>query len=147
MEGCVGLRTPSLGACWRRGRRRLRAGLRRSLQHLRERFRWDVRRCLGLERLVGVRGVRLLLPALPLRLDFHSDTDTVDDVKAKCNWLERLTQPSKQGRKNVKVIFGDLFEDEKWVVSSVNIEYSLFDMPSGFLPRQAYATIQLQQEK
>lgn len=85
--------------------------------------------------------------ALPLRLDFHSDTDTVDDVKAKCNWLERLTQPSKQGRKNVKVIFGSLFEDEKWVVSSVNIDYSLFDMPSGFLPRQAYATIKLQQEK
>lgn len=56
-------------------------------------------------------------------VDFYGD-----DVKRKVNWLRSLQLYDGDIRtpQKVKLIWGDLFKENEWVVLSVNAKYSLF---------------------
>lgn len=80
-----------------------------------------------------------------LELDFHASEENRRDVMRKVSWLKELTYNDK-GKKppaNVKLVFGEMFKDEVWVVAAVVPRYSQFDKAYGFLPRQAYVRIDL----
>lgn len=82
---------------------------------------------------------------LQLKLDFCAQTENREDVIKKCRWLESLcyndgytVPPSK-----VKLVFGKLFRKEVWVVRNVSYQLTQFEKPTGWLPIQAYVTIDL----
>jgi hypothetical protein len=73
---------------------------------------------------------------LPLSLDFYADDEFRRDVELKCKWLEALcAYDGKKPAQRVKLIFGDLFKEEMWVVQSVKYTFNLFDRVYGFRPR------------
>lgn len=80
-----------------------------------------------------------------LKLDFHAAQENRQDVIDKCRWLEHLTfnDGYSQPPQKVKLVFGDLFRDELWIVKSINYNLSNFHKQYGFLPQQAFANIQL----
>jgi len=81
--------------------------------------------------------------SLTLNLDFLANDENRLDVKAKVEWLMGLTRRPANNRKapNVKLVWGDLFKDEVWVVPSVKPRYSNFNKVYNFLPQQAYVDI------
>lgn len=86
---------------------------------------------------------------LAMRLDFYSDEENRQDVKRKVDWLKSLTYnggASGPARK-VKLIWGDLYKKETWVVKSVRPEYSNFSNMYGMLPQQAYVDIVLMRDE
>jgi hypothetical protein len=81
---------------------------------------------------------------ITLKLDFFASQENRKDVKNKCNWLKSLAyRDATKPPEKVKLVFGELFSDNVWVVKSVNISYSLFNKSYGFLPQQAYVDITL----
>lgn len=82
---------------------------------------------------------------LSFELDFYAAEESRQDVIRKCRWLEALA--ANDGFENppeqVKLVFGDLFRDEVWIVKNVNYKISNFNKEFGFLPQQAYVTISL----
>lgn len=82
---------------------------------------------------------------LTLKLDFHAVESSKEDVLRKINWLKSLRYSNGFGSppEKVKLVWGDMFQDEEWLVKQVDVEFSLFDKVAGFLPRQAYATVTL----
>lgn len=82
---------------------------------------------------------------ITLKLDFHAVEEAKDDVLRKVNWLKSLRYGNGFGSppEKVKLVWGDMFEDEEWLVKQVDVEFSLFDEGAGFLPRQAYADVTL----
>lgn len=82
---------------------------------------------------------------LNLELDFYAQQEDRRDVIDKCNWLEHLTfndgyitPPQK-----IKLVFGDMYKDEVWVVKRVDVSYENFHKGFGFLPQQAYVNLTL----
>lgn len=82
---------------------------------------------------------------LTLPLEFYSDNERHDDVKRKIDWLRSLTINNGNigGYRNVKIIFGDLFRFEVWVVKNVKYNYTHFDGQSKFLPLRATVVLSL----
>jgi len=81
---------------------------------------------------------------MPLTLDFYADDDARRDVELKCKWLEALcAYDGKKPVQRVKLIFGDLFKEEMWVVQSVKYSFKLFDRVYGFRPRLGTAELSL----
>ena len=82
---------------------------------------------------------------LSFQLDFYADEESKMDVINNCKWLEALTYNEGYSKppERVKLVWGDLFQDELWIVKTVNYKLSLFDKEKGFLPRQAYVDISL----
>lgn len=82
---------------------------------------------------------------LVFKLDFYSDTEDRDDVIKKCRWIQalRYNNGSRGPKRNVKVVMGDMFQREIWIVDSVAIDLSTFDGTKGFRPRQATVDINL----
>lgn len=82
---------------------------------------------------------------IELKLDFFASEENRQDVRKKCNWLRSLcySDGNKKPPEKVKLVWGDLFRDEEFVVRSVKVEYSLFNREFGFLPQQAYVNIAL----
>lgn len=80
---------------------------------------------------------------LSFQLDFYADVEDKSDVIEKCKWLESLTYNDGYSKppERVKLVWGDLFKDELWIVKTVNYKLSMFDKEKGFLPRQAYVDI------
>jgi len=82
---------------------------------------------------------------LKFQLDFCCEQENRQDVIEKCKWLESLM--CNDGYNNpperIKVIFGDLFRDEAWVVTGCSYKLSNFDQVYGFLPKQAYVDLTL----
>lgn len=80
-----------------------------------------------------------------LELDFCAEREDRADVLEKCKWMEGLAynndypDPPEQ----VKLVFGDVFKDEIWVVKNVNYSMTNFDKVYGFLPTQAKVTVTL----
>ncbi len=66
---------------------------------------------------------------ITLKLDFFAEDITRTEVISKVSQLKALT--IKDGKNNpapkVKVVFGDIFQDERWVVKNVRYEFSLFN--------------------
>ena len=82
---------------------------------------------------------------LTFQLDFYAkDEDRLDVIK-KVRWLESLTYNDgyKRPAQKVKLVFGDLFTSEIWVVNNVTTKLSNFNREKGFLPQQAYVDISL----
>lgn len=81
-----------------------------------------------------------------LELDFYSEDENREDVVAKCRLLESwaVNDGYDKPPERIRITFGKLFKpDEVWVIKGVNVKYSFFDKTKGFLPRQAYATLDL----
>lgn len=82
---------------------------------------------------------------LSLELDFHAEREDRRDVLEKCKWLEALAynndypDPPEQ----VKLVFGEVFKDEVWVVKDVSYSLTNFDKLYGLMPKQAKATVSL----
>lgn len=84
---------------------------------------------------------------LPLKLDFYAAADLRDDVLEKIRWLEALTYSEGKGTtsQRVKVVMGELFRDETWVVTSVKPKISQVERRT-FYPVHATVDVQLEQE-
>lgn len=82
---------------------------------------------------------------LPLTLDFYATEEDRMDVINKCRWLEHLciSDGNKKPPQRVKLIWGDLFKDQVWVVKSVSYKLGNFNREKGFLPQQAYCDVLL----
>jgi hypothetical protein len=81
---------------------------------------------------------------LTLQLDFHAKQDDLNDVKEKCNWLRSLRYSGQNTEsEKIKLIMGDVFEREVWVVKSCNIKYSHFMRDKNLRPKQAYVELSL----
>lgn len=82
---------------------------------------------------------------MTFKLEFYSDVEDRDDVIKKCRWLQalRYNDGYKGPKRNVKVIMGDMFKKEIWIVDSVTMDFSNFDSDKGFRPRQASVDIAL----
>lgn len=79
---------------------------------------------------------------LTMQLDFHADESSKQSVTKKCDWLRSLTMVDrKKGAQRVKIVFGELYKNEMWIVKSVKVKSSLFDEANGCYPRQAYVDI------
>lgn len=71
-------------------------------------------------------------------------------VRDTCNWLRSLEYPDYMGAGDrmppprVRLIFGQLYEKEDWIVRAVNIRYLTFD-PEYLVPIEADADLVLAQ--
>lgn len=85
--------------------------------------------------------------SLAFTLDFYADEENRRDVKRKCDWLKSLTYNEGSGpARLVKLIWGELYSKETWVVKSVRPEFSMFHSQYGMLPCQAYVDIVLMRD-
>ena len=82
---------------------------------------------------------------LSFTIDFHVSEENRADVVRKCRWLKSLAYAdgSSKAPPRVKLIFGDLYRDDEWIVTSVSTNYSLFDTNNNMMPKQAYVDISL----
>ena len=82
---------------------------------------------------------------LDLELDFHAMEENRKDVINKVRWLEHLTYNDghKKLPQKVILVFGDLYNNDRWIVKSVKSTISQFNKQKGFLPQQATVKIQL----
>lgn len=83
---------------------------------------------------------------LSLELDFYSETENRFDVMEKVSWLKSLAAADgfAGSQEKVRLTFGRMFRNnEVWTVRSVSSRFELFDEQNGYLPRQAYVTIEL----
>jgi hypothetical protein len=82
---------------------------------------------------------------LPLKLDFYAQQEDRKDVITTCKFLESLSANNgyKKPPQRIRIIWGDLFKDEMWVIKSVKYKLDNFDKEFGFLPKQAYVDLDL----
>lgn len=80
--------------------------------------------------------------SMSLSLDFYAIEADKEDAKRKIKWLESMLY-SDEGRppSRLKVVFGQLFRDEIWILTDLSVKYSVFEPASGFLPRYAVADL------
>lgn len=78
-----------------------------------------------------------------LQLDFYSDEENREDVLRKVRWLQSLTYNDGYNApaRNVKIVFGRLFQKEIWAVANVNAVLSSFNSNYGMLPQRAMVDI------
>lgn len=75
-------------------------------------------------------------------LDFYSQEASRQDVKAKMKWLEsQLYSEGERAPSRLKLVFGELFKDEIFILKSLNISYSVFEPASNWLPLYATASL------
>jgi len=73
--------------------------------------------------------------SLDFSVDFYSVEEGRTDVKKKIKWLESMTYAEGESPPSrLKIVFGDLFKDEIWILRSVNANYSLFQPADNFMP-------------
>jgi hypothetical protein len=77
---------------------------------------------------------------LNLRLDFATELESRLDVIRKVQWLRSLTFAPVR---NVKLVWGQLFKSEVWVVASFKADMDQFMHNANMLPQQAYVDITL----
>jgi hypothetical protein len=81
--------------------------------------------------------------SIKLSFDFYADDIEKESVLQRVKWLQSLTYvPARR----VKIIFGDLFLDETWIVLSVKSRLTNFISYKNLKPRQAYVDIVFKQE-
>lgn len=83
--------------------------------------------------------------SLEMVLDFFSVQEDRKDVLDTCSWLKSLTYSSNVDTvpSEVKLVFGELYRDQKWNVQVANVVYSGFVKTRGLLPQQARVEIRL----
>lgn len=80
---------------------------------------------------------------LSMNLDFHSSDETAQDVDKAIRFLKSLTinDGAKNGYRNVKLIWGDLFKDDIWILTKVDPKMQYFDAKNGWLPLRAEVSV------
>ncbi len=74
-----------------------------------------------------------------LTLDFYGESDDLKDVMQRINMVLSWTYNEKgKGIPTIKVIWGDLFKDEVWVIKKCSYRLLQFDKRNAAMPRQAY---------
>lgn len=83
---------------------------------------------------------------LNLELEFYADEKIKELVYDKVNWLKSLTMNDSNRSKirNVKLVFGDLFKYQVWIVKSVKPTFSNFSQKDNWLPLRAKVQLSLQ---
>lgn len=83
---------------------------------------------------------------LKFQLDFYADDEDREEVVKKVRWLQalRYNNGRRNRKKNVLIVWGDLFNDPfyVWTVDSVDVKYSDFRSDKKYNPVQAYVDIQ-----
>lgn len=80
--------------------------------------------------------------SISLTLDFFAVEQGFEDAKRKINWLKSMTYSNEDAPPSrIKLIFGDLFDNEIWILKSVGVKYSSFQPANGWLPRHASASL------
>jgi hypothetical protein len=75
-------------------------------------------------------------------LDFYATSDLGNDAVQKARWLESMTYSDDQKPPSrIKIVFGDLFGDQIWVLADVTIDYTVFQPANNWLPRYAKANL------
>jgi len=84
---------------------------------------------------------------LNLILDLYADDDDKLNVIQRVRWLQslRYNDGISRRKKNVMLIFGDLFINQNmtWIVTSVSVSYSDFHELHNFRPQQAMVDLKL----
>jgi hypothetical protein len=110
---------------------------------------------LNYNRVANMQEVRPILRNIPklhysggttnmtFRLDFFAQQEDRKDVIEKVRLLESTAHSDGYDapKPQVKIVWGELFRDEIWEVSSVRAQLSNFKAEQGFLPQQAYVDI------
>lgn len=82
--------------------------------------------------------------SVSLTLDFYAQNANRQDVRDKCRWLEALTYSSADAApEQIKLVWGELFKDEVFIVQNVAVKYEVFMPAYGYLPQQAKVDITL----
>ena len=79
---------------------------------------------------------------LSFALTFFAVEQGFEDAKRNVQWLKSMTyKDGDRPPSRLKIVFGDLFKDELWVLNKVDVTYSVFQPASGWLPRYATADL------
>lgn len=81
--------------------------------------------------------------SLNMKLQFMAHSTLGDEVYKKVNWLRSLTfSDSFSGpTRNIKIVFGGLYRNVNWLVTSVDAKFSRFDHRKVMYPIQAAVDI------
>jgi hypothetical protein len=81
---------------------------------------------------------------LNLPFEFYASDEKRGEVLKAVNWLKSLTMSnSDSGIPRVKIVFGDMFLKETWIVQSVLPKFSSFDSNYSWLPGKAKVDVKL----
>lgn len=82
---------------------------------------------------------------LTLNLEFYGSENVEAEVTAKINWLKSLTMNDGYAGafRNVKLVFGKLFQTQVWAIRDVQAKPTHFDADNDWLPLRATVTVQL----
>jgi hypothetical protein len=80
-----------------------------------------------------------------LKLDILGEQNNRKDVLEKVAWLKALAYADGSAKppQKIKVIFGDVFQNEVWVVKGVTTNLTLFNKEYRNMPQQAYVELRL----
>lgn len=79
-------------------------------------------------------------------LDFLAQDEDRKDVITRCRYIESLAANDGYSRppQRIRLIYGDLFKsNEMWVIKNVKYSLSNFNRAKGYLPQQAYLTLDM----
>lgn len=83
-------------------------------------------------------------------LDFFADETERKQVIQKVEWLRARTyheglNSRSQGKQidRLKLVIGDMFKDEVWIITSLSAETDLFDRHDNYLPKRAAVNLTL----
>ncbi len=81
---------------------------------------------------------------LSLSLDFYATDNLRLSAKESIKWLESMQYSNEDAPPSrLKLNFGNLFQDEIWILQTMNATYSVFEAAFGWMPRYATANISL----
>ena len=82
---------------------------------------------------------------LSFSLSWYANEESREDVLRKCKWLESLSKADGYDGKPhaIKFMFGNLFNDAKWIVFDAGYRMSMFNRSFGMLPALAFQEITL----
>jgi len=83
---------------------------------------------------------------LNFSLTFYAVDVDGNDAMQKAKWLESMTyRDTSKPPSRLKIIFGDVFKDDIWVLKTCNETMRVFQPANNWMPR--YITLQLQLTK
>lgn len=76
---------------------------------------------------------------LNFKLDLYASDEEFKTVIQKINWLKSISinKSSNKGFTPVTIIFGDLFENDTWLLEGFNSQLTHLQPVAGFLPQRA----------
>lgn len=83
---------------------------------------------------------------ISFKLTLHALEESRADVIKRAKWIKSLTYNNgyNSARPRIRLVWGDMFNKEVWVVKSVDLDFRLFDKVNGMLPTLAGVDVVLQ---